>query len=103
MNEYRTPQAFKAALETRQRKRAADAGMPFDRVAQVDLYFRFLDRVLQDLDSAVVVKGGVALEMRLRRARTTGDIDPPRAGQPGSYPRADAPGRPSRSRRLPDF
>jgi hypothetical protein len=50
MNEYRTPQAFKAALETRQRKRAAAAGMPFDRVAQVDLYFRFLDRVLQDLD-----------------------------------------------------
>jgi hypothetical protein len=51
MNEYRTPQAFKAALETRQRKRAAAAGMPFDRVAQVDLYFRFLDRVLQELDS----------------------------------------------------
>jgi len=82
MNEYRTPQAFKAALETRQRKRAADAGMPFDRVAQVDLYFRFLDRVLQDLDSAVVVKGGVALEMRLRRARTTGDIDLRALGNP---------------------
>jgi len=82
MNEYRTPQAFKAALETRQRKRAAAAGMPFDRVAQVDLYFRFLDRVLQELDRTVVVKGGVALEMRLRRARTTGDIDLRALGNP---------------------
>ena len=82
MNEYRTPQAFKAALEARQKKRAAAAEIPFDRVAQVDLYFRFLDRVLQDLDSAVVVKGGVALEMRLRRARTTGDIDLRALGNP---------------------
>jgi hypothetical protein len=82
MNEYRTPQAFKAALETRQKKRATAAEVPFDRVAQVDLYFRFLDRVLQDLDSAVVVKGGVALEMRLRRARTTGDIDLRALGNP---------------------
>lgn len=82
MTEYRTPQAFRAALETRQKKRAAAAELPFDRVAQVDLYFRFLDRVLQELDGAVVVKGGVALEMRLRRARTTGDIDLRALGNP---------------------
>jgi hypothetical protein len=79
---YRTPQAFKAALEARQKQRAAAAELPFDRVAQIDLYFRFLDRVLQDLDSAVVVKGGVALEMRLQRARTTGDLDLRAQGNP---------------------
>jgi hypothetical protein len=82
MKEYRTAQAFKTALETRQKQRAAAAGVSFDRVAQIDLYFRFLDRVLQDLDGAVVLKGGVALEMRLRRARATGDIDLGARGNP---------------------
>jgi hypothetical protein len=82
MSEYRTPQAFRAALEARQRKRAAAEDLPFDRVAQVDLYFRFLERVLQDMHGVVVVKGGVALEMRLRRARTTGDIDLRALGNP---------------------
>jgi hypothetical protein len=85
MSEYRTPQAFRTALEARQKQRAAAADLPFDRVAQIDLYFRFLDRVLRGLDGAVVVKGGVALEMRLRRARTTGDIDLRALGNPVQF------------------
>jgi hypothetical protein len=50
-------------------------------VARIDLYYRFLDRVLHEIDSAVV-KGGMALEMRLQRARTTGDIDLRATGNP---------------------
>lgn len=81
MSEYRTPQAFRAAFETRQRKRADADGVPFDRVAQVDLYFRLLDRLLSNVDG-IVVKGGVALELRLGRARTTRDVDIRAAGNP---------------------
>lgn len=81
MSEYRTPQALRAALEVRQRKRAEADGVPFDRVAQVDLYFRLLDRLLQNVDG-IVVKGGVALELRLGRARTTRDVDIRAAGNP---------------------
>jgi hypothetical protein len=73
---YKSPEAFRTALEQRQKQRAAADGVPFDRVAQIDMYYRFLARVVRELgDGAVVVKGGVALEMRLQRARTTLDID----------------------------
>jgi hypothetical protein len=81
MSEYRTPQAFRAAFEARQRKRADADGVPFDRVAQIDLYFRLLDRLLQNVDG-IVVKGGVALELRLGRARTTRDVDIRAVGNP---------------------
>jgi len=73
---YKTPAALDAALKERQRRRAREQGVPFNRLAQTDMYFRFLERVLRELgDGAVVVKGGVALEMRLQRARTTLDVD----------------------------
>jgi hypothetical protein len=79
---YATPQSFRAALEERQKRRATDAGLPFDRIAQIDLYFRLMDRVLKELGNGVLVKGGIALELRLQRARTTGDIDLRAAGDP---------------------
>lgn len=80
---YKTPEAFRMALKQKQKQRAAAAGVPVRRLAQVDLYYRFLARVLQELGhGAVVVKGGVALEMRLQRARTTLDIDLRAGGSP---------------------
>lgn len=80
---YKTPEAFRTALEHKQKQRAAAAGILFTRLAQVDLYYRFLDRILQELgDGVVVVKGGVALEMRLQSARTTLDIDLRASGSP---------------------
>jgi nucleotidyltransferase AbiEii toxin of type IV toxin-antitoxin system len=79
---YESPLAFKAALEARQRERARQANLPFDRVAQVDLFFRFLDRMQRELGAIAVLKGGLALELRLHRARTTGDIDLRAAGDP---------------------
>lgn len=81
--QYRTPEAFRMALEQRQRERAASAQVPLNRVSQIDLYFRFLDRVIRELgDGAVVLKGGLALELRLGRARTTLDIDLRASGSP---------------------
>jgi hypothetical protein len=80
---YKTPEAFRTALEERQKQRAVIAGSLVSRLAQIDLYYRFLDRVIHELGpDAVVVKGGVALEMRLQRARTTGDIDLRASGVP---------------------
>jgi hypothetical protein len=80
---YKTPEAFRTALEQKQKQRAGARGILFTRLAEVDLYYRFLDRVIQELgDGAVVVKGGVALEMRLQRARTTLDIDLRASGAP---------------------
>lgn len=98
---YRTPEAFRTALEQKQRQRAKATGTLFTRLAQIDLYYRFLDRVLQELgDGAVVVKGGIALEMRLQRARTTLDIDLRASGAPADvYGRIRAAGL----RELDDF
>jgi len=82
-NEYRTPEDFRVALQARQRQRAATARVPSERIAQTDLFFRFLDRVIRELGAgALVVKGGLALELRLQRARTTGDIDLRVSGDP---------------------
>lgn len=98
---YKTPEAFRTALQQKQKQRAQQAGVPFQRLAQVDLYYRFLARVIAELgEAAIVVKGGVALEMRLHRARTTKDIDLRATGSPESvYERIRAAGL----RELDDF
>jgi hypothetical protein len=92
---YQTPASVRTALEQRQRTRAAEQGVAFNRLAQIDLYFRFLDRLVQEFrDGALVVKGGLALEMRLQRARTTADIDLRAVGSPDHvYARIRAAGR----------
>ncbi len=83
INEYKSPAAFRAALEQRQKQRATREGVPFDRLAQIDLYFRFLERIVRELgNGAVVLKGGLALELRLQRARTTLDVDLRALGTP---------------------
>lgn len=80
---YKTPASFREAWSTRQKERAKRQGVPVNRLAQLDLYFRFLERVVHELgDGVVVIKGGVALEMRLQRARTTLDIDLRASGTP---------------------
>lgn len=91
---YKTPAGVLAALKERQKQRAAAQGVPFNRVALVDVYFRFLARVVQQFqDGALVVKGGLALEMRLQRARATVDIDLRALGAPNEvYKRIQAAG-----------
>lgn len=80
---YRTPESVRTALEQRQRIRASAQGVPFNRITQIDLYFRFLDRLIREFHhGGLVVKGGLALEMRLGRARTTADIDLRAVGSP---------------------
>lgn len=71
---YATPLAFKQALEQRIKSVSA-TGADFARRRQLLVFDRFLARVASVVGDAVTLKGGLALEMRLARARTTQDID----------------------------
>ncbi len=79
---YATPAAFKQALEARLRAEASATGRNLARVRQLLVFERFLSRVFAAFGDAVVLKGGVALELRLARARTTKDIDLRASGDP---------------------
>lgn len=72
--EYRTAAAFKQALEQRLRT-ASTSGIDFARRRQFVVFDRFLARIAIELGEAVTLKGGLAVELRIERARTTKDID----------------------------
>ncbi len=71
---YESPAAFKQALEHRL-KAATPIGVPVARTRQLAVFDRFLARIAVVFGDAATLKGGVALELRLERARTTKDID----------------------------
>jgi len=76
---YASPLAFKQALEQRL-KSASNSGVDFARRRQLLVFARIV-RVFGD---AAVLKGGLALELRLERARTTKDIDLCLTGSPAT-------------------
>jgi hypothetical protein len=71
---YSSPPAFKQALEQRL-KAASKNGVDFARRRQLLVFDRFLARVSAVLGNSVLLKGGLVLELRLERARTTKDVD----------------------------
>lgn len=71
---YSSPEAFKQALEQRLRT-SAKTGAEFARKRQLLVFDRFLARVVAVLGDAATLKGGLVLELRLARARTTKDVD----------------------------
>jgi len=71
---YGTPAAFKQALEQRLKSSSTD-GLDFARRRQLLVFDRFLARLTHVAGDAVTLKGGLALELRLARARTTKDVD----------------------------
>ena len=78
---YSSPQAFKEALEQRLRS-ASKNGVDFARRRQLLVFDRFLARIVAVLQDTVLLKGGLVLELRLDRARTTKDIDLRLMGSP---------------------
>lgn len=74
-NDYPHPAAFRQALKDRMKRRAKQRGLLFNRYRQLVLFERFAARVYEACDSEVVVKGGLVMELRFERARTTQDID----------------------------
>ena len=78
---YSSPQAFKEALEQRLRS-ASKNGVDFARRRQLLVFDTFLARLVSILRDTVLLKGGLVLELRLDRARTTKDIDLRLIGSP---------------------
>ena len=78
---YSSPEAFKQALEQRLRS-SAKTGAELARKRQLLVFDRFLARIVAALGDAATLKGGLALERRLERARTTKDVDLRMVGSP---------------------
>ena len=78
---YSSPEAFKQALEQRLRT-SAKTGAESARKRQILVFDRFLARVVAVLGDAATLKGGLVLELRLKRARTTKDVDLRLVGSP---------------------
>jgi hypothetical protein len=78
---YDSPAAFKQALEHRLRAATAP-GVPLARTRQLAVFDRMLARIVEVFGDAATLKGGIALELRLERARTTKDIDLRMMGAP---------------------
>lgn len=78
---YPSPLVFKQALEERLRT-STSSGSDFARKRQLLVFDRFLARVVAVLGDAVILKGGLVLELRLKRARTTKDVDLRMVGSP---------------------
>jgi predicted nucleotidyltransferase component of viral defense system len=74
---YQTAEAFRIALETRLAALAVSSGMSIERLRQQVAFDRFLARLFQgDDDPDFILKGGYAMELRLRhRARFSRDLD----------------------------
>ena len=81
---YASPEAFKQALESHVRAAAQQRAFPVGRMRQLFIAERLLVRVHARFGDRVVTKGGLALEMRLSRARTTKDLDLRLNGSAGS-------------------
>jgi predicted nucleotidyltransferase component of viral defense system len=78
---YSTPAAFKHALEQRLRNMTKTGGQ-FARKRQLLVFDRFLARIITTFGESVLLKGGLVLELRLDRARTTKDVDLRMVGSP---------------------
>lgn len=73
---YATGADFRRALESRLRMQSQREGAPLVRLRKLVAFDRLLARLLQAEPEAWVLKGGLALQLRLgQRARTTKDVD----------------------------
>ena len=64
---YPNPEAFGQALKVRVQRRAREDDVGFNRVLQIILFERFLTRVYDALGDAAILKGGLAMELRLEQ------------------------------------
>lgn len=73
---YTTGSDFRRALEARLRNQSQRDGVPLVRLRKLVAFDRLLTRLIQSEPDAWVLKGGLALQLRLgHRARTTKDVD----------------------------
>jgi len=80
----RTPAAFKASIEARLKSEVGPKrGRVLHRRRVLMVMERFIARLEHVLPDSPVLKGGLALELRLAGARTTKDVDIRLLGEPG--------------------
>lgn len=73
---YETPQALRAALENRLRSQSEEDDIPLDRLRRRVIFQRLVTRLVRAEPGRWVLKGGMAMEVRLGdAARLTKDID----------------------------
>ena len=72
---YRTPAGMRTALEERLNRFAKENGQDIMRLRRQVAFDRLLSRLFAGQTSDLIIKGGYALELRLKNARTTKDID----------------------------
>lgn len=73
---YSSGQALRSALEQRLRNRSAESGVPLDRLRRRVIFERLVARLERAEPGTWVLKGGMALEVRLGdSARLTKDVD----------------------------
>jgi hypothetical protein len=72
---YASASAFRVALESRLKKIAQEEGVDLQRVRQQAAFDRLLCRLFAKPNAPWLLKGGYAMELRLKTARTTRDID----------------------------
>jgi len=72
---YATPAALRQALENRLQRQAETQGEDLVRLRRHVAFDRFLARVFFADDGPWALKGGYSLELRLKEARATRDID----------------------------
>jgi hypothetical protein len=74
-NKYSTAKAFRAALEARLKQIANSEQIDLQRLRRLVAFDRLLARIFQSEENRWVLKGGYAMELRMKEARTTKDID----------------------------
>ena len=72
---YASATAFRVALEDRLKRMAQEEKMDLQRVRRQAAFDRLLCRLFSKPDAPWLLKGGYAMELRLKTARTTRDID----------------------------
>jgi hypothetical protein len=73
---YTNSTSFRRALEDRLRNPSLQTGVPLARLRKMVVFDRLLMRLVHDRPDAWVLKGGLALQLRLgNQARTTKDMD----------------------------
>ena len=72
---FKDDSAFKAAVEARLYSYAKEHGIGLQHVRQLFVFERLMIRFQDAFGRRVLLKGGVVLETRLKRARATKDLD----------------------------
>ena len=72
---YATAAAFRTALEARLKTMEQTEGVDLNRLRRQVSFDRLLARLFSEQNTPWLLKGGYAMELRMRTARTTKDID----------------------------